>query len=352
MSHAFIPLFDPMASHSYVPLIDETRSCCPDWLISIHRLGGNKPVHSIGCHVFNDLVVSGRGHLFHRGLQLQSRDVLPKYWFDLIERGIIDLEVEKVRGEVYVDDPCIVCIGHGGTVYGHVLLEMLLRFQVARSLGLGHFKILLYDKLAPWVVDILRQFFGVPDNSMITYRRDQDRVRLRTAIIPTLLHTEDDYHPAAVQIQADMSAKLPRPPHGVDRDRILISRLMHKNINSLQRHITNIESLWHYAKVVHGFEIVHPEQLSWDKQVELFSRAKIVLGEYGSALHNALFSPKSTVILSVGVVNLHQSALGALRGHRQAFFTAFEKPEGAELVADLELFKTWLDRLISVCDAK
>jgi capsular polysaccharide biosynthesis protein len=38
-----------------------------------------------------------------------------------------------------------------------------------------------------------------------------------------------------------------------------------------------------------GYEIIRPERLSFAEQVALFSSARVVLGECGSGMHNALF---------------------------------------------------------------
>ncbi len=345
-SRAFIPIERAALSNSYVPLVDRDPSCCVPWLINAHLTEGNKQVHALGCHVFNNLVVTGRGHLFLREQHLDTRDVLPKYWMDLTKNGVVDLAAEWKRDEIYIDDPCLVFIGHGGSVYGHVLLEMFLRLQLAYSLGLRRLKVLLYDHLAPWAVAILRNHFAIPEQNFITYRRDHEKVRLATAIVPTMLHVSDDYHPAASDIQAQMRAEQPSSTGSYPK-RIVISRQKHSNKNSVQRSLVNADELWQSAVDTHGFEIVYPETMDFRAQIEMFANAEIVLGEYGSAMHNALFSPVGSSILSVGTLSLHQSALGALKRHRQAFFTAVDQRDQLKQEARMDLFRPWLDRVVA-----
>jgi capsular polysaccharide biosynthesis protein len=43
------------------------------------------------------------------------------------------------------------------------------------------------------------------------------------------------------------------------------------------------------------------------------------VGEYASALHNAIFSPPNTVVLSFNWINLVQQAIGINFGHKNIF---------------------------------
>ena len=63
-----------------------------------------------------------------------------------------------------------------------------------------------------------------------------------------------------------------------------------------------------------GFEIVCPEELSLEEQVALFAGTGLVIGEYGSGLHNTLFSPPRTIVGSVRYPNSVQTRIAALMG--------------------------------------
>jgi capsular polysaccharide biosynthesis protein len=45
-----------------------------------------------------------------------------------------------------------------------------------------------------------------------------------------------------------------------------------------------------------SFEIIRPEELSFKKQVDIISNADIIMGVYGSALHNLIFSSDTKII--------------------------------------------------------
>jgi capsular polysaccharide biosynthesis protein len=47
----------------------------------------------------------------------------------------------------------------------------------------------------------------------------------------------------------------------------------------------------------YGFTILHPEQLSIQDQVRLFSRARMIAGPRGSGLHNIVFARPDTPLL-------------------------------------------------------
>ena len=46
-----------------------------------------------------------------------------------------------------------------------------------------------------------------------------------------------------------------------------------------------------------------------------------MVGEYGSAMHNVVFSTRQPVCLCLGHINLLQSTLCAMRGVRVAYFS-------------------------------
>lgn len=67
-----------------------------------------------------------------------------------------------------------------------------------------------------------------------------------------------------------------------------------------------------------GFKILHPERWSFEQQLALFSRAEVIAGAEGSALHNSLFMKKGSKVLSIGTprepsgFNLNQSLCNSL----------------------------------------
>ena len=74
-----------------------------------------------------------------------------------------------------------------------------------------------------------------------------------------------------------------------------------------------------------GFDVVRPEELAIDRQVELAAHADVLAGSSGSALHLSAFSPSSTRVIEIGDERSPdapialQLVVDAARGHRHAF---------------------------------
>ena len=70
-----------------------------------------------------------------------------------------------------------------------------------------------------------------------------------------------------------------------------------------------------------NIESISPEKLDWTEQVYLFSNANLVIGEFGSGLHNTIFSPSATntIVLASPRMNWIQSGISALRNQKIAY---------------------------------
>lgn len=59
-----------------------------------------------------------------------------------------------------------------------------------------------------------------------------------------------------------------------------------------------------------------------------FAGAKLIVGEFGSALHNAIFSPKGTTVLGMNHINSCQTRIAQLRRHRIGYILPADGPLG------------------------
>ena len=78
------------------------------------------------------------------------------------------------------------------------------------------------------------------------------------------------------------------------------------------RRLSNDEEIESIASSF-GLELISPETLPISKQIELFSECAFVVGEFGSALHNTLFSPTDIPVLALNWVNGLQSKISQLK---------------------------------------
>jgi capsular polysaccharide biosynthesis protein len=94
--------------------------------------------------------------------------------------------------------------------------------------------------------------------------------------------------------------------------------------------------------------------LSLPDQIRLFSRAKLVKGELGSALHNTLFSGECTV-LALNWITACQSRIAHLRGQRVGYVLPqngpvvwdFKESERRSYKIDAEKF----EQAVALCEA-
>jgi capsular polysaccharide biosynthesis protein len=340
---AFICLHKASICVPYRPLIAADNRICHQWIIDKHFRSEPSMMRALGCYVLNDVTLTGRGHIFVDDKLVTTDDLMPRYWRNMIENNLIDLAREHQLPDREIDHTCVVFMGHGVSVYGHVLLEMILRLRLFRELGLQDYKVLISDLAPSWVSELIRASMELRSDQIEVYSPNVEKLRLRTAIIPTQLHSTEDFHPATKSLVFALSDYTRQVETSTQPQRIVISRDRFTNEKSIQRALENAPELWQFLVDERGFAIVRPEELSWSQQIQLFKGARVVVGEYGSALHNAIFSGPGTILASVGFLNFTQSAIGTLFGHRQSYFTAVDE---ANQAADLSRFKKWIDLLL------
>ena len=66
--------------------------------------------------------------------------------------------------------------------------------------------------------------------------------------------------------------------------------------NSARRRVTNREAVVSYFSDA-GYVIAQPEQLSLNEQIDLFSKASVIVGQTGAGLANMLFAPEGAKII-------------------------------------------------------
>jgi capsular polysaccharide biosynthesis protein len=103
------------------------------------------------------------------------------------------------------------------------------------------------------------------------------------------------------------------------RDKIFVSRSAtnYKRLGNEDQLLPIIEGL--------GFEVIRPEQLSFPEQVQIFSRAKVILGTFGAGLTNILFSPQPALVVELQDTKFAPRRwywkLASLLGHRYCTIT-------------------------------
>jgi capsular polysaccharide biosynthesis protein len=102
---------------------------------------------------------------------------------------------------------------------------------------------------------------------------------------------------------------------------------------SQSRSLLNRERIEEMATAA-GLELVYPEALSLLEQVNLFGETRMIVGEYGSALHGSLFSSPGTVVCALRGSLSHPGFIQSGFGKALAQPTGYVFGEAAEQGAD------------------
>lgn len=335
-------------ANSYLPLLPGTERFAPAWLRNRHLKPQIHSVHDLSCFFSEDVSVSGIGYVFVEGKLLTSAEFMPNYWrATAVSDSWAGLRRDCELPQTKIDEETIVCCGWGIDVYGHFLIEMLPRLWLARkAIGnqIGGYKLLM-SRLAPnWLRRIVTQQLGFSDKQIVTYSPREEQVRLHHAALPTLSGSDVGFHPAL----NDMVGSLlhgTKDSNNLRISRLYVSRAGFFNPSTPNRKCENELELERIAETEFEFTVIHPEQLSWPIQINLFHSADIIVGEVGSGLHNAIFTKSGAKIGALGFNNLTQSSIGALRGHHNAYLAVADSGEETYLV-DPEMFRDFMRALV------
>jgi len=191
------------------------------------------------------------------------------------------------------------------------------------GINLKDSRILLSTFTPDWHTSILRNLFGLTENNFIFYNPSEEHVLIKNALIPHLLLTLNGFHEDAHKIFNQLKAKIilgDREDSFPASRVVLVNRRGFLNPDSHQRRSTNFDDLVSALLLVYPqLCIVDPGRLSLRQQVEIFDSACLVIGEYGSALHNTIFSREGATVFAIGNLNDIQEKICQLRNQKYHF---------------------------------
>ncbi len=314
----FLRLAGGVPAREPPPLVTADPRVCPWQFVQGHAEYGGAAA-DIGVYRLADVVYDGRGLARDAdGAALTSFETTPLYWANELAAGLGERLHPATTIKAF-DRPAIACMTPGLRAYGHWLLEILPRLWLARlALGDEAFEAhaVLVDSTTPdWAYGMMRTAAGVLDSQIVTYDRTRTLWRVENLILPGMLHGDFRFHPWAARFFAALPdsgrTDLPRriyiarSPETASRPGA--NRRVTDNVKEIEAHLASL-----------GIHAVHPEHLSWADQIAMFRRARLVVGEFGSGLHNAVFTEGGTRIVCLGFMNYIQSTIAALRNHRLA----------------------------------
>jgi capsular polysaccharide biosynthesis protein len=241
---------------------------------------------------------------------------------------------------IEIERPSVLLLGHGITVYGHFLVEMLLRLFLAQRLLARHpvadVGYVISTAAPSWLRDILARHFDINSDQLIEFDPNKAQLLLRKAILPEYPSSGEkmSYHPG---ISRDFDSLAERVSDGsrLDPLRLFITRNQFRSRPG-RWSCRNESELASIAANEFNYSIIAPEKFTWRNQVLLFRSAVRVVGEYGSALHSTLFSSEECRVVSLGITNLVQSQICTTRGQQQAYLGPHTTKE---YEVDIEAFR-------------
>lgn len=277
---------------------------------------GSADPYQAGCYVFSDLTVCGIGYLIYQDKLLQIPSLFPEYIRHIHQKqryGDIIRSARLPRRQI--SEPCIVCQGFGWNNYGHVIIEFLPRLLLALAVcsedGISP-KVLLRSDTPQWVLDMLTEHVGLHPDDVLMFDADREAVDVRTAVVPTYLYRARTFHPAVSPLFQGLRGLPDREDTSV-ATRYFVSRRSVTTAPDARR-LLNEDELLRIAEDDFGFQCISPETLPWKDQVRMFRQSSCIVGQYGSALHTALFAGPDLVIGTLGHLNTVQADIGRFLG--------------------------------------
>lgn len=317
----------PQAEQRYPPigLLPDATELEQANAAQYRQYGGS--VGEMGFYFFQDVSVRGRGFLVKEGKRVYRTDLIPDYVEAEIVRGLrTEFEEKEGREKKHFHGTSVLLTSEAYPIYGHWLIDTLPKawlYACCLGVELQDVRYLFCHDTPEYGLSMLGETFGIPRERMEFYDFERVEPCLERALVPSLLHHSHVFHPAmrnAVQYVLEKAECTPLHRNDAPASRYLYvsrSKFRHRTISS-RRTISNEQELVDIALRA-GFEVVHPEELTWHEQIRLFASARVVIGESGSGLHNTLFSAPGSVILCLCPSTQVQGTIAALMEQRLFF---------------------------------
>jgi capsular polysaccharide biosynthesis protein len=309
----------------------------------------------VGIACLHDVLVSGYSLVGTSSAIYRLGPVAPLYVDEHLSRDLLsnDLPVGPRRltrrTKRAVPGVTVLLTHWNSAVYGHWLLENMPKLLLLRRIAseLPAFRIALPQYLPEWLTRWIK--LVLPDAVTEVYHHRKEYLHCETLLMPTLLLHPAHYacHPELAVLLSEFCDAVARTRS--DGARLYVSRLTPSHYRTLTNQ-AEIEAI----AVSEGLALVKPETLSIADQIAMFRSAQLIVGEFGSAMHNALFSAPGTRVVCLNWINALQSRIAQLKRQEVGYLLPAEGApikyvRGASAVSyhiDPDQFRTCLRALI------
>ena len=261
-------------------------------------LFGQYHVGPVGVYRVVGGCVSAHGTAYYQGTGLAS-----PFWNvsdKMIEQAVTESRIDNWTTPTrFIEGDVVSLTGPGRTVWGHWLVDFLPRLYVLHlaRYDIHSLRYLLPDQ-APKFASQLLELVGIPASSLVRYDEMTELVSCSNLILPGYLRWGNRFAPsfkAAVAFLMQMIARNhPIPASPVAAERVFVSR----NLAMEQRKLENRREIEELA-VSRGFTVIDPAAYSIVEQIAIFKSARQIIGEYGSGLHNGMFSGEDVSVCAI-----------------------------------------------------
>jgi len=266
---------------------------------------------------------------------------------ELVDESIVRLNDDRLK--IKVPHKVINVLMPGMYIYGHWLIDLLPKLYLLKQrLDLKKYKLALPEDIPSYSLEFLK-LVGLSQEDIIYFKPEEEIIECKLVVLPTKCRIIDGSWIAPYvgtmydEIRANLQTsnlKVARP------ERLYLSR---RRLKKQFRKLVNREEVSELI-LSYGFTEIFPEDYTLEEQVNLYGDAKLMVGEFGSALHNSLFGNKDLKVISLqsnhvpllvqwGICNVKGQSCSLIFGEA----VEIRKSINSDFVIDLALLKQVLD---------
>jgi capsular polysaccharide biosynthesis protein len=258
---------------------------------------------SVGCYTVADALVAPTGIAIKDGVAFHGEAFQLPYHHVVTVCDRLNTEDLPVR---HITGKLAVIYGPGHETWGHWLTDFLPRLWVLHAAGhdIASLRFLVPPDLRDFALPLLRQC-GLRDDQLLAYDYWAELLRADLLLLPTGMRAGNRLAPCFAEATSFWLARARRGiTASLSTPRVFLSRAGAPQ----QRQLLNRETIEALARDA-GFAVVQPELLTLPQQIALYAGTRILVGEYGSALHNTVFAGARTIACGLRGTSRHPSFL-------------------------------------------
>ena len=313
-----LALFPAMAPPPAIPLHAEATLDAP--IVARHHRRLMPP--EVAAYALTGFRLGSSGLLVRNGRFFHREDCQPNYFLGWLQSEPHTLppdfaaSLDQPDAQLVRIDQPVATAFHPNLVWGHFLVEVLPRLFLVNLLGrMGRRIPLAVPAEAPDWAKRFAVTYGAL-GGVLWYDPKRQVIEAPAFVVPGMMQVDWVLHPLFSLIVSDLVARcglaedvVPDGPR-----RLYLSRA---RFWGAQRLLNEPEVEGMLSTL--GFTVVHPETLSFPEQMRLFRAAEVIVAEYGSVLHNALFARPGTRVIAINRHNWLQGEIARIRGQHLAY---------------------------------